>query len=133
MANKHDCFYDNEKIENTIRERFSQKQFDFSDDEWLDFQKKGYNKLDIAKLCCEHVVIAEVECYERRLIVSWNGDQMNEGVVSEILEHSYDQWVNIDENSEVEYYCCEEWMIKKLKDFDKNFDFYVIYDEEKLL
>ena len=114
-----------DEIEYAIREVHSERGFDFSKEEWDAIKKAGYDKLDVARLCCEYAVLAEVECYERYLIIAWDKGPSEEAVLA-LLEHRYDQWVHIEENPEVESYCCEEWMIDGLTGIG-DFQFFVLY------
>ena len=64
-------------------------------------------------LRAEHMAVVDVECYNRRLVVFWDGDT-REKRVREVLEERYMQWVQIDVYPEVEPWCCEEWMLMGL-------------------
>lgn len=63
-----------------------------------------------------------VDCYDRHLIVCWDEEDniQNDGwapsepEIDKILETRYEQWVHVEENPEVESYCCEEWMLMGL-------------------
>ena len=115
-------------LEYGIREVHSERGFDFSEAEWDAIKRAGYDKLDIAKLCCEMAVMAEVECYDRRLIVAWDAGPSEEDVLK-VLERRYCEWVHLDDHPEAENYCCEEWMLDGLSEVGQ-FDFFVIYDED---
>ena len=77
-------------------------------------------------LRAEHAVFYDVDVFDRTLIVAYNGDVANETVYG-ILDARYDQWNHIDENPEVEYYCCEEWMLMGLDGLGINYT--PIYEE----
>lgn len=84
-----------------------------------------------SKSCYKHAVIVEVPYYERHLLVMWDSD-IEEDTVLKILDKRYDQWVHIEENPEVEDYCCEEWMLMGLEQIDTVFDHYYFEGGKKV-
>ena len=114
-----------ESKEDAIRTIYAANGFDFSETEWDDFASSGYSKLDVAKICCEHAVLADIDCYNRYVIAAWNGGP-KESLVQALLDERYEQWVDVEHHPELEDVCCEEWMIDGLTGFGK-FHFSIIY------
>lgn len=112
------------ELEYAIREIHSKQGFGFTDKEWGIIAKAGYDKLDVARLCCENAVEVEVESYNRSLIVAWDNGPCEESVLA-MLEHRYEQWVEANKRQE-DPFRCEEWMIDGLTGFS-GFEFFVIY------
>lgn len=114
-------------LECAIISAFGERGFDFTKEEWQNFETAGYDKESVARLCCNHVVFSSVDCLDRYILVAYdNGPE--ESAVKNVLEERYDQWNDIDNYPEVETYCCEEWMIKGITDF-ADFKFHVIYGD----
>ena len=119
----------NAELECAIRSAHKERGFDFTEKEWSEFGNAGYDKLDVAKLCCEHAVLADVNCYERYVIVAWN-DGPREELVQALLAERYEQWVDVDRYPEAEPFCCEEWMIDGLTGFSGSQFSYIYGDYE---
>lgn len=117
----------NAELEYAIKTVYSEKGFDFTKDEWSFIKNAGYDKLDVAKLCCENAVMSEVECYERYVIVAWDNGPREE-VVQKTLDERYEQWIDVEKYPEVDTFCCEEWMIDGLTGL-VDFQFFVLYGE----
>lgn len=72
-----------------------------------------------------------VDCYDRTLGIVWvdDGKYSNFSIYC-MLDDAYDRWVHVDENPDVECYCCEEYMLECLpEDFKKMIEC-VIYGGE---
>ena len=73
-----------------------------------------------------HIVTYDVFCFDRVLAVIYNGD-VDESLVYRILDTRYDEWNHVDENPDVEPFCCEEWMLMGLDEL--GIDYTPIYVE----
>ena len=76
----------------------------------------------------QHAIIFSIECYERALLVCWNGDPSRNEML-DIFDRAYDQWVNIEENPEVEDYCVEEWLLLAVDDLGIDYKYIYIQEE----
>lgn len=70
-----------------------------------------------------------IDCYERSLFILWNGSK-TEAEVQREADAAYDRWVHVDENPEVEDFCCEEYIVAELEKLGFDFD-YAYSEEEK--
>lgn len=116
----------NGELEYVIREIYSENGFEFTEDEWNVFSEAGYDKLDVAKLCCECAVLVDVECYDRYMIVAWSNGPSEDSILG-ILNSGYEQWVDVDKYPDAESYCCEEYMLKRIDTL--SFEYSVIYGD----
>lgn len=58
----------------------------------------------------------EISCYNRRLGIGWDDYTIDEERVQAVADDAYERWVHVDENPEVESYCCEEYILHRLDD-----------------
>ena len=118
------CKADTEKA---IKSIFDERGFEFTEEEWNELNKKEFDKMDIAKLCWNHVVFSSVDCLDRYILVAYDNGP-DESAVKNVLEERYDQWNDVENYPEVETYCCEEWMLEGMVEFG-DFRYYVIYGD----
>jgi len=76
--------------------------------------------LDISGARFDKFAAYGVECYDRWLVVFWNGD-IEPQTVGDILDERYNQWMNPEGHLEVDAHCCEEWLLKGLEGLGTTF------------
>lgn len=85
-------------------------------------EKKNLNPAEY-----DHVIVVDIDCYDRTLTIAWNG-QLDPGEVHSIADRAYFRWTNVGNYPEVEGFCCEEYVLHTLSNIGLEYDF--CYGEE---
>lgn len=65
----------------------------------------------------------DIDCYERGLGIAWNDEKVSEEQMQSAADAAYDRWVHIEENPEVESWCCEEYILHEVDKLGIEYDY----------
>lgn len=71
-----------------------------------------------------------ISCFERSLGIGWNDAKVSKDQMQRIVNDAYDRWVYVEENPEVEIWCCEEYILHEIHQLDIEF-VYCFLDESE--
>lgn len=75
----------------------------------------------------QHCMECDVVCYERGITIAWNDEQVSDELMRSVTDDAYDRWMNVEDNPEVESWCCEEYILHEVDKLGIEYD-YCFYD-----
>lgn len=65
----------------------------------------------------------DIDCYDRGLGIGWNDEKVGKEQMQHTADSAYDRWVHIEENPEVESWCCEEYILHEVDKLGIEYDY----------
>lgn len=73
-----------------------------------------------------------IDCYDRGLGIGWDDESVSQEQMQRTVDDAYDRWVHVEENPEVESWCCEEYILHEVGKLGIEYDYRYLEQSEEV-
>lgn len=77
-------------------------------------------------------VECDIDCYDRGLGIGWDDESASQEQMQRTADDAYDRWVHVEENPEVESWCCEEYILHEVGKLGVEYDYRYLEQSEEV-
>lgn len=87
-------------------------------------------KPDLNILDYKAAVYYGIECFDRGIFIAWDGDTRGAAIYA-VADDAYNRWIDVDNNPDLQFICCEEYIIGEIEKLGIQFDYCYAEQEDK--